>query len=104
MDFLVVQIVRFVDSHQPGFVSCEFVDAAGGSHTIIDKVPVLSREDLDESSAYPKPGIVGCEVMARWRDDEGRDLVRISTEKPWNIESTEGVSQFVVRADQLEAT
>jgi len=103
MDYLVVQIVRFVDAHQPGFVACEFVDASGSSHTIIDKVPVLSHEDLDASSTYPKPGIVGCEVVARWRDKDGRELVRVNTERPWCIESTDGVSEFVVLANQLES-
>src|SRR5579859_5662505 len=52
---------------------------------------------------YPKPGSVGCEVSARWRDSDGRELIRISTARPWGIESTEGVSEFVVLAEQLES-
>jgi hypothetical protein len=104
MEFLVVQIVRFVDPHQPGFVACEFVDANGKSHTVIDKVPVLSRERLDESTKYPKPGMVGCEVVARWRDQNGRNLARVTTGKPWGIESTAGATEFEVLATQLEST
>ena len=104
MKFLVVQIVRFVDDHQPGWVACEFIDAEGHSCTIVDKVPVLSSEDLDAGSAYPRPGRVGCEVVARWRDPDGRELLRISTSEPWGIESTQGVSEFVVLANQVEST
>ena len=39
---LAVQIVRFVDECQPGVVACEFVDADGHLHTLIDKVPIFS--------------------------------------------------------------
>jgi hypothetical protein len=103
MDNLVVRIVRFVDEHQPGWLACEFVDASGRSHTIIDKVPVLSGEDLDAASAYPRKGSVGCEVLARWRNNDGRELVRVTTARPWAIESTEKESEFVVLAEQLES-
>jgi hypothetical protein len=103
MEYLAVRIVRFVDEYQPGWVACEFVDAAGHSHTIIDKVPMLTNEHLDGASTYPKPGGVGCEVVARWRDTDGRELVRVSTAKPWSIESTKGLSEFVVLAEQLES-
>jgi hypothetical protein len=103
MKYLSAQIVRFVDAAFPGFVACEFLDATGSCHTIIDKVPVLSLEDLDSSTAYPRPGSVGCEVMSRWRDMDGRELVRVTTARPWSIESTEGVSEFVIVAEQLES-
>jgi hypothetical protein len=43
---LKVTIARFVDEHQPGFVECTFADASGVTHSIIEKVPVISAEDL----------------------------------------------------------
>lgn len=101
MHNLAVQIVRFVDRHQPGWVACEFVDADGKRHTIIDKVPIFTEEDLDETSAYPRSGSAQCEVLAQWRDAQGRELVRITTARPDAIESTEGVSEFVVLPTQL---
>jgi hypothetical protein len=104
MAYLAVQIARFVDDHQPGWVACEFVDAGGRSHSIIEKVPVLGSEDLDAASVYPRPGRVGCEIVNRWRDTDGRELVRITTVRPWCIESTEGLSEFVVLAEQLESS
>ena len=100
---LVVEIVRFVDDTQPGAVACEFVDAAGCRHTIIDKVPMFTVESLDAESQYPQPGVVRCVVLNRWLDATGRQVVRISTADPDVIESSEDLSEFVVLATQLAA-
>ena len=51
---LAVRITGFVDSSQPGFVACEFVDADDQPHTFIDKAPVFTTETLDANSAYPQ--------------------------------------------------
>ncbi len=79
---LRVQIVRFVDEHQPGFVECEFTDATGQRHTVIDKVPVVSPECLDARSHYPRTGAVRCEVLETRESSEGVKLTRISTRTP----------------------
>ncbi len=52
---LDVTIVRFVDGCQPGIFACEFLDAKGWGHTLVDKVPIFSVEDLDAESEYPRP-------------------------------------------------
>jgi len=98
---LLVQIVRFVEEHQPPIVACELVDAAGSHHTFIDKVAGFSSQWLPADSAYPQPGTIRCHVLAHWQDDTGRRLVRVSTERPDGIESTEGVSEFVVLSSQI---
>jgi len=101
---LAVQIVRFIsDDPQPGTVACEFVDAAGHRHTLIDKWPICSSKILDAHNAYPQPGIVRCEALARWQDAMGRDVVQITLRRPDGIESSEGVSDFVVLSTQLSA-
>jgi len=53
---LALQITRFVDEDQPGFVACEFVDASGDVHEIIEKVPIVSTDDLWFDTTYPLPG------------------------------------------------
>ena len=98
---LAVEIVRFVDDWQPGIVAGEFVHADGYHHTIIEKAPVLSIENLDADSSYPRPGSARCVVLNRWRDTGERDLVRISTADPYGIESSEGLSEFVVLKTQI---
>lgn len=99
---LAVDIVRFEDDCQPGIVACEFTDASGQRHTVIDKVPIFTCIPLDGSSKYPQPGTARCTVLTRWRDEGGRELVNISTAKPDGIESSEGLSEFVVLFDQIQ--
>lgn len=96
MHFISVQIARFVDSQQPGWVECELVDAEGCRHIIIDKVPVFTSEALDGDSEFPRPGNVPCVVLKRYQDEKGRELVRVSTARPADIESQGGLSEFTV--------
>ena len=98
MHDLTVQILRFVDGGFPGWVECELVDAAGRRHLIIEKVPMLVSKDLDSDSEYPTPGNVRCEVLKRYQDEKGQELVQVSTARPWSIESMEGLSEFTVHA------
>ena len=99
---LTVQIVRWVDDDpQPGIVACEFEDAEGRRHTVIEKQVMATETSLDAGSAYPQPGVIPCEILSRWRDSEGRELARITAERPYSIETTEGLSEFVVLATQL---
>ena len=98
---LVVQIIRFVSPDpQPGIVECNFVDANKETHAFVDNVPISSLNDLDVKSSYPVKGILRCEVMKEWKDDLGRELVRITTRRD-GVESTTGLSEFVVLRNQL---
>jgi hypothetical protein len=103
MDCLVVQIVRYVDDYQPGWVACEFDDAEGLRHTIVDKVPIVTTKDLRATSQYPQPGLVPCKVLRRWQDALGRELIRINLE-PYGINSTEDLSEFIVLPKQISTT
>jgi hypothetical protein len=100
---LAVQIAQYVDDSQPGWVASEFEDAYGHRHTLIDKVPIFTSVILDANSAYPQVGMVRCEALARWKDAIGRELVRITTVRPDGLESTEGLTEFVVFSSQLSA-
>jgi hypothetical protein len=96
-----VQIVRCVDDSYPGWVDCKFVDAAGRLHTLRDKIPIFATDDLDTDSPYPQPGTAACSVLERWIDEQGRELIRISTVHPSGFESLEGLTEFVVQSTQL---
>lgn len=95
---LSVQIVRFVDDAFPGWVESQFVDATGCVHTIVDKYPTFTGQIIDARSTYPLPGELRCEILSRTKNSDGADLVRISIP---GIESTEGISEFVVLQKQL---
>ena len=101
MPALTVEIVRFVDEHQPGFVECVLRDAANNEHVFVEKVPVVTTENLWSTSSYPQPGAIECVVLEKWKDKNGRLLVRATTEQPWSVESTRGESSFVVLASQV---
>ena len=73
--FVRIQIVRYTDDHQPGFVECQLTDADGLVWSFVEKVPVVSAEYLDANSRYPRGGSVGCAVLGR----DG-DLVRIGVD------------------------
>ena len=95
---LCLQIIRCTDDQSyPGWVECQFTDALGRRHTLADKVPIFSSEELDMHSAYPRPGVVRCEILDKWQDEAGREFVRVNTE----AESAEGLTDFVVLATQI---
>ena len=96
-----VTIERFTQEWQPGWVECSFADAAGQSHVFEEKAPVVSVEDLDATSTYPRPGIIGCEVVGTRVGPDGRELVTVDTEQPWGIESKAGETRFEILREQL---
>jgi hypothetical protein len=96
-----IQIVRFVEAGQPDIVECSMTDAWGRKHSFIEKVPVVTVEDINETSSYPRRSAVACDVLRRWRDSDDREIVTVDTSKPWGIESTVGQTQFDVLASTL---
>ncbi len=98
---LAVQIVRFVEDYQPGIVECEFTDAAGQPHRLIDKAAIFTTATLSANSIYPQPGAVRCSLLRDWQDKSGRRLLTISTAEPFSIETGEGLTEFNVLPSQL---
>ena len=97
MPSLRVQIVRFVDEHQPEFVECQFRDADGQMHSIIDKLPCFTSAELRSDSKYPQPGEVECRVLGLPVDG----VVTITLAEPYAVEATDGKSEFVVAEGDL---
>ncbi len=48
---IAVSILRWVDDDQPGFVEFSIVDCDGRDWRFVDKLPVVTAEDLDKTSA-----------------------------------------------------
>jgi hypothetical protein len=94
-----ITIDRFISDAQPGWVECRFKDVWGKEFTFEEKVPVIKH--LDEKSAYPQMGVIACEVVREWEDKSGRKLVTITTDKPWGIETIEGLTEFDIAKDDL---
>jgi hypothetical protein len=102
--YLIVDIVRFVGDYQPGIVACEFADADGLIHTIIDKAPLFTGNSLDWDSPYPQRGDAQCEVMKAFTDSTGRALVQITLARPYQLETTDGLTEHVVMAEAVQLT
>jgi hypothetical protein len=96
-----VEIARYIDDSFPGFVECRLVDALGREWLFHEKVPVVTRANLDASSSYPQPGVIACKVVEGRQQSDGRGVVNIDTEIPWHVESTTGETRFEVYATQL---
>jgi hypothetical protein len=101
MPELLVQIDRFMDEHPPGFVACSVVDAMGTRHEFVEKVPIVTTENVSKDSSYPAPGTVACRVEREWQAPNGRRLIQVNTEQPWHVESVTGESVFVVLPSQV---
>jgi hypothetical protein len=99
---VAVQITRITDTDFPGWVECVLRDAQGDAWTFVEKVPVVTTEDLNELSAFPRPGAVACEVLAgNPAADDASSLVAISTSRPWGIAASDGTASFIVFRRQL---
>ena len=98
---VAVRIVRFVEWHQPPIVACELVDANRTTHTFIDKVWIFAYETFDETTDYPQPGNIRCEILPSRQNEAHTQLVRIRLFD--GVQSSEGLTEFVVRVDQLGA-
>ena len=102
MPTVAVEVTRFVDASFPGWVEFVLVDASGATWIFVDKVPVLTTEDLSEASDYPRSATIECEVVQEPSAAQVAGLVTIDTSRPWGIEAKDGTSKFVVRQSQLE--
>lgn len=96
-----IEITRFVDRHQPGFVEARFRDAWGKEHIIIEKVPVLTKENLWEDSHYPKEASLRCEIVRIWKDTDNRTIISVDTEKPWAVCTIEDLTEFDLLEEQV---
>lgn len=102
MPLVPIQLVELLSSDPPGFVVACLTDAFGVDHFFHDKVPVFADSPIDADTPLPVGGWLGCTVLERFVTD-GRELIRIDTEHPWDVESTKGDYHFVVSADVLRA-
>jgi hypothetical protein len=98
---ITIKITSFIDDGQPGWVECKFTDAWNKEHIVHDKVPIVSLEDLNATSKYPRDGLIACEIIKKWKDEDGRIIFTVTTEKPWAVYTIEDLTEFDVLDEQL---
>src|SRR5262249_29999425 len=97
-----VSITRYItDDPVPGVVESEFRDAHGRRWCFVEKTAYVTADILDRQSVYPRSGAIACEIVGRSQDASGREIVVIDTERPWGVESIEGLMRFEVTPDAL---
>jgi hypothetical protein len=96
-----VEITRFVDDHQPGWVECRLIDAREAVWLFIEKVPVVTVAWLDADSVYPQQGEIACEIISGALNSQPDDILLIDTGSPWHVEATTGDTRFEVFAHQM---
>jgi len=97
-----VTIVRYIsDEPQPGIVECKLEDAHGRQWLFVEKTAIVSAKHLDANTSYPQRGVIAAEIVGRNVDATGRETVRVDTERPWHVESVDGITQFEVLAESL---
>lgn len=101
MKAIKIEIIEFISNDQPGFVECKFFDAWDKEHRVQEKISVVTEKDLNKSSVYPQDGIIACEVTEIWIDINNRKLFTVTTEKPWGIDSIDGLNKFDLLEWQL---
>ena len=69
------------------------LDADGIAHSFYEKEPVVG---CGIDGPFPRTGSLAGELLGTWTDDLGRVLARVTTAKPWLVESKSGETEFVV--------
>jgi hypothetical protein len=97
VDAMVLAVaLRWVSDDQPaGWVEVSVKDADGADHRIIDKVVVLTQNDLTSASPYPTP--IWIEANTETIDSETVEITLAH-----NVETTEGLSSIRVPAGSVE--
>jgi len=67
----------------------------------VDKVPLFTDEDLEPASAFPRAGVIACQIVGRRLREDGVALVSVDTASPWGVAAVGGETRFEVLATHL---
>lgn len=101
MPYIKGTITKFIAGSQPGSVECQFTDAWGNEVIIREKAPVISEIFPDEKAIYPRPAEIACQILKRWKDERGRDIVLVDIDKPYGIASIDGKTTFDILMENI---
>jgi len=98
---VAVEITRFLNADNPGWVECRLVDLSGREHLFHEKIPVVTTDDLWSDTHYPQPGVIAAIAVRRSTQPSGQECLTVDTAEPWDIESTTGETIFELGSHQL---
>ena len=95
----MTDIIEYSFDDNPGFALCKFTDVFERVHYIHEKIPVVSSEDIwayNKNTILPQKAYIKGEII---KEENG--IIEFSTEKPFDIETTEGINVFFVYDNQI---
>ena len=96
MNFLMVDIIEYFQGDFPEYVLCQFFDVFGKKHYFNEKIPIVSSENINDTTILPKKGFIAGEFI-----NKGDELIYFSTIKPYDIETIDGINTFCVKDYQI---
>ncbi len=93
-----VEILGVESEDFPVWIECKLTEFDGSEHRIIEKLPVLTEQELN-TKKLPTTLQIECTVLSI---DQEKVLIDLSM--PLGIQSTEGVQKFVVHSSLYHAT
>ena len=96
MIFLIVDIIEYFSNDFPGFVRCKFTDIYNKTHYFYEKVPIVSSENINEFSIFPRNGYIAGEII-----NKENDIITFSIMEPYNITSDKNISIFFVKDNKV---
>lgn len=94
---LKITILGYTNNSYPGWVKCCFDDIHGETHYFEEKVPVITKIELNQNSTFPKEETILCQVI-----NLNNNMIAVDISNPWGIEDENGESVFVVNSDKIE--
>lgn len=96
-----IEITKFIDHHQPGFVEARLFDVWSREYIFQEKLPIFTSDDLDNESDYPKPGVIACIKVKEFYDNTNCKIIVIDTNEIWGVQSLDERREFEVLENQL---
>lgn len=89
------------DEPQPGLVEVSLVDAYGKRWIFVDKTASFTADVVTQNSSFPRDTRIGCEELGSEVEPDGREIVTITTARPWSIETVDEVSEFAIERSRM---
>ena len=98
--YIKIMITRFVDFHQPDIIEFSFTDYKNQIHKFIDKIPIITNQELDENSEYPIEECILIDILNK-EDENEEVLYSFRFKESYGLESTNGESIFKIGKEQI---
>jgi hypothetical protein len=102
MPKIAIQLLRFVDDHQPGFVEFELCDAYGHQHLFVEKIPVVTLLNVNSTSSFPISEKLDCTIALKRTSIDSTIQFEVDTTAPWGVVSNTNQSKFWVKSTALD--